>query len=154
MNRAEDEMACRSWAGWCWKPCCLPALTSSAAAPAACGEAIEVPLNIEYPGGSTYVPATGPPGCHSGVDETAAPGAMMLGLNPPSSRGPRELNGCWLSANGQLEPYSAAQVASEMYVPTLITFSATEGSPTVLAPGPLLPAEMNICTLNCSMSRL
>jgi hypothetical protein len=29
--------------------------------------------------------------------ETAEPGAMICGLNPPSSRGPRDENGCMLS---------------------------------------------------------
>src|SRR5215216_7027654 len=104
MNRAEDIMACRIWAGWAWKPCCMAALTRSAPAPVACGAAIDVPLSIEYPGGSWYVPGTGPPICHCGVVEMAAPGAMTFGLNPPSSRGPRKLNECWLSAFGALEP--------------------------------------------------
>ena len=41
-----------------------------------------------------------------------------------------------------------------MYAPTPITLLATDGSPIVLTPGPLLPAEMNIWTLYLSISRL
>src|SRR5688572_20585925 len=41
-----------------------------------------------------------------------------------------------------------------MYDPTLIELVATDGSPTVFAPAPLLPAEMKICMLNSSIVRL
>ena len=41
-----------------------------------------------------------------------------------------------------------------MYEPTLIELVATDGSPTVFAPAPLLPAEMKICMLNSSIVRL
>ena len=41
-----------------------------------------------------------------------------------------------------------------MYEPTLIASVATEGSPTVFAPAPLLPAEMKIWTLYCAIVRL
>ena len=40
-----------------------------------------------------------------------------------------------------------------MYAPMLMTLDATDGSPTVFSPGPLLPAEMNICTSYCEISR-
>src|SRR3954471_308745 len=98
MTRADDEIAWRSCGGCFCTPVCLAALTSNAAAPAVCGDAIDVPCSIEYPGGSSYVPATGPPGCHIGVVEIAAPGATTVGLKPPASVGPRELNGCRLSS--------------------------------------------------------
>src|SRR3954453_15499016 len=72
-------------------PVAFAADNSSAAPPVACGAAIEVPWNIEYPGGSGY-PACGTTsaGCHNGVLEIAEPGAAMFGLKPPSSRGPRD----------------------------------------------------------------
>ena len=41
-----------------------------------------------------------------------------------------------------------------MYEPTLITLPHTLGSPTVFRPEPLLPAEMNICTFDCSIRRV
>ncbi len=80
----------RSWSGFGLKPLALAAESRSAPAPAPCGDAIDVPLNIEYPGGSVYVPGTGPPACHSGVVETAEPGAIASGLKPPSSAGPTD----------------------------------------------------------------
>ena len=43
-------------------------------------------------------------------------------------------------------------VSLVMYEPTLMTFDATDGSPMVLSPAPLLPAEMNIWTLLWVMS--
>ena len=49
------------------------------------------------------MPPTGPPGCHWGVVEIAEPGAMMDGLKPPSSRGPREENG-WSPLVAVTEP--------------------------------------------------
>src|SRR5829696_8206465 len=38
--------------------------------------------------------------------------------------------------------------------PTATDLVATAGSPTVLAPAPLLPAELKICMLNSSIVRL
>ena len=51
-----------------------------------------------------YVPPTGAPFCHIGVEEIAAPGATMFGLNAPSSAGPLELNGWRLSTKLASEP--------------------------------------------------
>ena len=46
---------------------------------------------MDRPEGNAYPAAgTGPPGCHSGVVEIADLGTVTFGLNPPSSRGPRE----------------------------------------------------------------
>src|SRR6266576_875608 len=106
MNRAVEFIAIRSWEGrqnipWC---CALPALISSAAAPVPCGEAIDVPFIITYPGGRVYVPPTGAPFCQSGVEEIAAPDATRFGLNAPSSAGPLELNGWRLSTKLASEP--------------------------------------------------
>src|SRR4051812_4940411 len=105
-NRAVDLMAARSCATGGRRPLCvaLYALTSSAAAPVACGAAIDVPCSIAYPAGRAYVPATGPGASQRGVVEIAAPGAMMSGLKPPSSRGPREENGCSDTAFWVFEP--------------------------------------------------
>ena len=46
-KRALDLSACLSWSGCLWTFDCFAALRSSAAAPVACGAAIDVPLNIE-----------------------------------------------------------------------------------------------------------
>ena len=106
MNRAVDLIAERSCATGGRSPLwvALYALTSSAAAPVACGAAIDVPCSIEYPAGRLYVPGTGLGTSHRGTVEIAAPGATMSGLNPPSSRGPREENGCIDSAAFVTEP--------------------------------------------------
>ena len=48
----------------------------------------------------------------------------------------------------------ASQVSLEMVAPTEMTLSARPGSPMVLAPGPLLPAEMTSWTPNASMMRV
>ena len=45
-NRALETMACRSWSGLYCAPACFAALTSSAVAPATCGDAIDVPFSI------------------------------------------------------------------------------------------------------------
>src|SRR4026207_2200068 len=106
MNRALEFRAIRSWEGCQNIPrcCAFPALISSAAAPVPCGEAIDVPFIIAYPGGRVYVPPTGAPFGHGGVEETAAPGATTFGLNAPSSAGPLELNGWRLSTKLASEP--------------------------------------------------
>jgi hypothetical protein len=46
MKRAVELKAIRSWAAVWLVPVALAALSSSAAAPVACGAAIDVPLNI------------------------------------------------------------------------------------------------------------
>ena len=78
---------------------------STAAAPAACGDAIEVPLNMAYPMGSVY-PASARSGClsHCGTVEMAEPGAEISGLKSPDSVGPREENGCRACAAETTEP--------------------------------------------------
>src|SRR6478609_4232481 len=71
----------------------LAADSSSAAAPATCGAAMDVPLYMPYPAGSAY-PASGTdsPASHIGIDETAAPGAAICGASAPFSAGPRDEN--------------------------------------------------------------
>ena len=65
---------------------------------------------------------TGPPACHSGVVEIAAPGATICGLKPPSSRGPREREGVQVVVVRRSPSRScAARWRRVMYAPTLTT---------------------------------
>src|SRR3954447_10568419 len=146
--------ALRSWAGVTARSVARAADSSSAAAPAVCGEAIEVPLNIAYPAGSVY-PASTTSGCFNqrGTVDTADPGAITSGLNPPSSRGPRDVKLCRLRLDDTTEPQFARQVALEMDDAAVTTLVATPGSPTVLIPGPLLPPDRNSWTPKSSISR-
>ncbi|MGY3680215.1 hypothetical protein ACVWXU_003838 [Streptomyces sp. TE33382] len=104
--------------------CCL----RSAAAPATCGVAIDVPEMLRYPGG--FWPTSwsmAEPGAAAAVMST--PGAVTSGLMAPSPmRGPR------------LEKSASTSLSST--APTVSAASALPGEPTVPAPSPSLPAAM------------
>ena len=114
------------------------------AAPAAFGVAMDVPVYSRYQVDCQLEPAMSCASC-ARQERTYPPGAIISGLIRPSSVGPRD------------EPdmrLSGAPLYRAWWFPTVTTFFAVDGEPTVPAPGPSFPAANKIVSPSCPLLTL